>query len=141
MTDYIMKEERLQLQKNFIATKLKKTPLFDKYGLTLVDSNEIIVKSMMGEMRNLVLQFFKGGIYSKKKCEHCGTIAGSQYDRAHDKGKSRIDVAFAALKRVRPDELKPIKQYDFMYAFIEEHMNSPLWYLCSKCHSSYDKKT
>ena len=138
-----MSEERLALQKAFIDAKLSKSRQFDKYGLTLVNTNAVIVRSLMGELRNIVLSFFKGGkdgLYGVKKCEHCGTTEGKQYERAHCKGIDREDVAIRALTRIRPDESAPIEQRDFMKAFIEEHATVPLWFLCTSCHTAYDKK-
>jgi hypothetical protein len=134
-----MSNQRLLEQRAFIEKKLLTCKQFDKYGLTLVDSNEVIVASLMGELRNIVLSFFKGGIYGQKKCEHCETTVSTQFERAHNKGTSRSDVAFAALKRIRPDESLPIKQKDFIRAFIEEHCKVPLWILCKSCHIAYDK--
>ena len=135
-----MSEERLAKQADFISAKLPKCRLFDKYGLTLVDTNEIIIQSLGGELRNLVLAFFKGGLYSEKCCEHCNSINATQYERAHDKGTSRTAVATAALQRLRPTGTEAIKQADFMRAFIEEHMEVPLWILCKICHRLYDLK-
>jgi hypothetical protein len=139
MDQYIMTSERLEQQKQFIQSKLKNTKQFEKYKLTLVDTNDIIISSLMGELRNTVLSFFKGGMYSVKKCEHCGTETSKQFERAHNKGMSRGNVAISALKRIRPDETVSIKQSDFIKAFIEEHTNHPLWILCKDCHKKYDK--
>ena len=133
-----MTEERRAAQAAFIQAKLSKTKYFDKYGLTLINDNATIVRSTMGELRNAVLAFFKGGLFKQKKCEHCGTTDARQYERAHDKDVSREAVALAALQRIRPDETQPVGQRDFMRAFIEEHRNVPLWYLCCECHRSYD---
>jgi hypothetical protein len=135
----VMSEERRAEQAKFIQTKLKKTKHFEKYGLTLIDDNATIIRSTMGELRNTVLAFFKGGMFKHKRCEHCGTTTARQYERAHDKDMSREAVALAALRRIRPDETKPVKQRDFMMAFVEEHCNVPLWYLCDVCHRKYDK--
>ena len=135
-----MSEERLFRQAGFIETKLQKSKQFDKYGLTLVDSNDIIINSLMGELRNIVLSFFKGGLYAEKRCEYCGTTTAKQFDRAHNKGSSRKDVALAALNKIRPDESQTIMQRDFMKAFIEEHKATPLWILCKPCHIKYDKE-
>jgi len=129
--------ERLQKQRDFIEKKLVKCKQFDKYGLTLVDSNMTIINSLMGELRNIVLSFFKGGMYAENVCEHCNTVG--RFERAHDKGHSRSDVALAALQRIRPDESAPVKQRDFMRAFIEEHCNVHPWILCKACHVKYDK--
>ena len=129
--------DRLAKQSNFILEKLAKSKLFDKYGLTLVDSNEVIVQSLNGELRNIVLAFFKGGMYAVKTCEHCGSTTAAQYERAHDKGSSRSQVAMAALARIRPDGGQ-IRQSAFMRAFIEEHRRVPLWILCKACHKTYD---
>jgi hypothetical protein len=131
--------ERLKRQAEFIEKKLAKCKQFEKYGLTLIDSNEIIIKSLMGELRNIVLSFFKGGMYAEKKCEHCETTTSRQFERAHCKGFSRYDVAISALRRIRLDETQPIKQKDFIKAFVEEHSKVPLWVLCSSCHLKYDK--
>lgn len=139
MDQYTMKPERLEKQKMFIENKLKTCKQFDKYKLTLVDTNDVIISSLMGELRNTVLSFFKGGIYSIKKCEHCGTEHSKQFERAHNKGMSRSDVALSALNRIRPDEAVSIKQGAFIKAFIQEHSNHPLWILCSDCHKKYDK--
>ena len=131
--------ERMKRQADFIEKKLAKCKQFDKYGLTLVDSNQVIVNSLMGELRNMVLSFFKGGLYAEKKCEHCETTTSRQFERAHGRGFSRYDVAISALRRIRPDESLPIKQRDFIKAFVEEHSSIPLWVLCSSCHLKYDK--
>lgn len=135
----VMSDERRAEQASFIQTKLKKSKYFEKYKLTLIEDNASIISSTMGELRNTVLAFFKGGMFKEKRCEHCGTTTARQYERAHDKDMSREAVALAALRRIRPDETKPIKQRDFMVAFIEEHCNVPLWYLCDVCHRKYDK--
>ena len=95
----------------------------------------------MGEMRNLVQQFFKGAGsgFAEKKCDACGTTDPAlQYDRAHDRDSSRPEVALAALNRVRPDETVPITQKDVVKAFIKEHAEISLWYLCKPCHRIYD---
>jgi hypothetical protein len=134
-----MTQERLTQQADFITARLEKSKQFNKYGLTLVDSNEVIIGSLMGELRNMILSFFKGGLFSSKKCEHCGSTTASQYERAHNKGESRSDVALRALKRIRPlGEKGPVLQKDFMKAFIEEHKTVPLWILCKACHKVYD---
>jgi hypothetical protein len=133
----VMTEDRLAKQSNFILEKLAKSKLFDKYSLTLVDSNEVIIQSLNGELRNIVQSFFKGGMYAKRTCEHCGSTTAAQYERAHDKSSSRGQVAMAALARIRPDEGQ-IRQSDFMRAFIEEHRRVPLWVLCKPCHKTYD---
>jgi hypothetical protein len=138
MAHPIMSDERLKIQKEFIEAKLPTSKQFEKYGLTLVDSNDVIIASTTGELRNMILSFFKGGPYAQKKCEHCQTTTGTQYERAHARGFSRNDVALAALKRIRPDETRPIKQKEFLKAFIEEHSRIPLWYLCKACHNKYD---
>lgn len=135
-----MTNERLAQQKEFIERKLEKCKQFDKYGLTLVDTNLVIISSLMGELRNIVLSFFKGGLYSVKKCEHCGTQQSKQFERAHNKGMSRSDVALSALNRIRPDESVSVKQASFIKAFIEEHTKHPLWILCKDCHKKYDAK-
>lgn len=135
----MMDETRLKYQSDFITKKLQTCKQFNKYGLTLIDSNDIIIKSLMGELRNMIQSFFKGGIYSIKKCEHCGTTTSKQFERAHNKGCSRYNVALSALKRIRPDETEQIKQSDFIRGFIEEHKNIPLWVLCKECHKAYDK--
>jgi len=141
MATPIMSNERLRLQQDYINSKVHSSKQFDKYGLTLVDSNDIIINSLMGELRNIVLTFFKGKLYTIKKCEHCGSETAAQYERAHDKGFSRYDVALSALNKIRPDGVANIKQKDFMKAFIEEHANVPLWLLCKVCHVKYDKGT
>jgi len=138
-TEHLMTQERLTQQADFITARLEKSKQFNKYGLTLVDSNEVIIGSLMGELRNSILGFFKGGLFSSKKCEHCGSTTASQYERAHNKGESRSDVALRALKRIRlQGEKGPVLQKDFMKAFIEEHKTVPLWILCKACHKVYD---
>ena len=136
-----MSEARMQSQREFIESRIQTSKQFDKFGLTLVDPNDVIIASTTGELRNIILSFFKGGPYSEKKCEHCETTTGKQYERAHARGYSRSDVALAALKRIRPDETQHIKQKEFIKAFIEEHARVPLWYLCKECHKRYDKST
>jgi hypothetical protein len=132
--------ERMTALRTFIDSKLAKTRIFDKYGLTLTDSDEIIVTSLMGELRNMVLAFFKGGdLFHLKRCDSCKSTTASQYDRAHDRSLSRESVALNALKRIRPTGTGTVAQKDFLRAFIEEHKNHPLWYLCRSCHHIYDK--
>lgn len=137
-SSFVMSVERRERQATFIREKLAKSKAFDKYGLTLIDSNDVIIRSTMGELRNTVLAFFKGGLFKHKRCEHCGTTESRQFERAHDKETARSAVALAALQRIRPDETKPVSQRDFMRAFVEEHCNVPLWYLCEECHRKYD---
>jgi hypothetical protein len=134
-------EKRQQQFDSFVDKKLK-TMKFDKYRLRLIDSNEDIISSLGGELRNIVLSFFKGGeLFKNKRCECCGTSDKNvQYERAHDRSCSRGDVALAALKRIRPDESQIVRQADFMRAFIEEHKSHPVWYLCNRCHTAYDKQ-
>jgi len=132
---------RKETQRAFIQNRINSSRLFNKYGLTHTESNETIVMSMMGEMRNLVQQFFKGtgSGFDVKRCDACQTTDPTlQYDRAHDRGSSRPQVALAALRRVRPDESVPITQKDVMKAFVEEHATISLWYLCKPCHRTYD---
>ena len=134
-------EDRKQACRTFIENRIATSRIFDKYGLTPSQSNQVIVKSMMGEMRNLVQQFFTGGLFVEKKCDACGTTDPAlQYDRAHDRDSSRPAVALAALNRVRPDESVPISQKDVMKAFIKEHAEIALWYLCKPCHRIYDSR-
>jgi len=138
-SNHLMTQERLTQQADFITARLEKSKQFNKYGLTLVDSNEVIIGSLMGELRNSILGFFKGGLFSSKKCEHCGSTTASQYERAHNKGESRSDVALRALKRIRHQgDQGHVLQKDFMKAFIEEHKTVPLWILCKACHKVYD---
>jgi len=134
----VMSSERIAQQKEFIDRKLETCKQFNKYGLTLIDPNLVIISSLMGELRNIVLSFFKGGMYSVKKCEHCGTESSKQFERAHSKGMPRDKVALSALNRIRPDETVSIKQSCFIRAFIEEHTRHPLWILCKDCHKKYD---
>lgn len=132
---------RREAQRAFIESRIATSRLFDKYGLTHSESNQVIVRSLMGEMRNLVQQFFKGAGsgFAEKKCDACGTTDPAlQYDRAHDRDSSRPEVALAALNRVRPDETVPITQKDVVKAFIKEHAEISLWYLCKPCHRIYD---
>jgi hypothetical protein len=136
--EHVMSSERFAQQKEFIDRKLETCKQFNKYGLTLVDPNLVIISSLMGELRNIVLTFFKGGMYSVKKCEHCGTESSKQFERAHNKGMPRDKVALSALNRIRPDETVSIKQACFIRAFIEEHTRHPLWILCKDCHKKYD---
>jgi hypothetical protein len=133
-----MSAERLAKQAAFITKKLAACKQFDKYGLTLVDTNAVIIQSLMDSLRNMVLSFFKGGLYSVKVCEHCGTTSSKQFERAHNTGMSRGDVALMALQRIRPDETQPVAQADFLKAFIEAHSTVPLWILCTACHKKYD---
>jgi hypothetical protein len=134
-------EQRQQQFDSFVDKKLK-TMRFDKYRLRLIDSNEDIISSIGGELRNIIQGFFKGGeLFKNKRCECCGTSdKNTQYERAHDRSCSRGDVALAALKRIRPDESQVVRQADFMRAFIEEHKGHPVWYLCKGCHTAYDKQ-
>jgi hypothetical protein len=138
--EHIMSNERLAKQKEFIERKLNTCKQFDKYGLTLVDKNPVILSSLKGELRNIVRSFFDGGMYSIKKCEHCGSEQSKQFERAHNKGMSREEVAVSALNRIRPDETVSVKQASFIKAFIEEHTRHPLWILCKDCHKKYDAK-
>lgn len=125
----------------FIDTRLASTRAFDKYGLTLTDSDEVIITSLMGELRNIVLGFFKGGsLFTEKRCDACGSTTAAQYDRAHDRTISRKSVAIDALRRIRPDGKKPVSQREFFRAFVNEHRYHPLWYLCKPCHRTYDAK-
>jgi hypothetical protein len=143
IVDFILKkrsltkvEARLKQQTDFIEKRLAKCKLFDKYKLTLLESNNDIISSLGGELRNIVQGFFTGSFYAQKVCEHCGLTAKTQ--RCHDKGSSRPQVALSALLKMRPDETKPIKQRDFIKAFIQEHSKVPLWILCQACHMKYD---
>ena len=96
----------------------------------------------MGEMRNIVQQFFKGkGPFATRRCDACKTTdPARQYDRAHDRDSSRPQVLMAALQRIRPDEAE-VNQKDVMKAFIQEHAEIPMWYLCKPCHRIYDRRT
>ena len=133
---------RKEAQRVFITNRIENTKMFNKYGLIHTESNMVIVTSLMGEMRNLVQQFFKGAGsgFTEKKCDACNTTDSSlQYDRAHDRGCSRIDVALAGLNRLRPDETVFVAQKDVLKAFIKEHAEVSLWYLCKPCHREYDR--
>jgi hypothetical protein len=134
----VKRATRLEEMAALIDAKLPKTKLFARYKLTLHESNADIVSSLSGEMRNMVLTFFKGGCFKHKKCDHCGTTEAKQYDRAHDKSVARDGVALAALARIRPDESAPVSQQAFMRAFVNEHRYVPVWYLCKPCHRLYD---
>jgi len=135
----ILSEEKKQAFSQFIKDKMAKSKMFDKYGLTLIDSNEIIIRCLGGELCNLVKVFFNKKFYKVKKCDACETCDKTlQYDRAHHATMDRPKVALAALKRIRPDESQPISQKLFMKAFIEGHTGYPFWYLCKPCHRKYD---
>ena len=139
----VVTPERLAAMATFIDVKLATTKAFDKYGLTLVDSNEVIATSLMGELRNIVLGFFSGpgcSLFKEKRCDACGSTTATQYDRAHDCTVSRKSVAIDALRRIRPDEARPVSQKAFFRAFVNEHRYHPLWYLCKPCHRTYDAK-
>lgn len=131
-------ETRLQELASLIDAKLPKTKLFNRYKLTLHESNADIVSSLSGELRNVVQSFFTGGCFKTKQCDHCRTTEAKQYDRAHDKSVTRDQVALAALARIRPDEMKPVSQREFLRAFVNEHRYVPIWYLCKPCHRKYD---
>jgi hypothetical protein len=131
-------EIRLEEMSVLIDSKIDKTKTFNRYKLMLHESNADIVSSLGGEMRNMVLTFFKGGCFKNKKCDHCGTTEAKQYDRAHDASMTRDKVALSALARIRPDESAPVSQQEFMRAFVNEHRYVPVWYLCKPCHREYD---
>ena len=135
--------ERMAAQAAFIERRVASSKMFDKYGLTHTEPNATIIKSTMGELRNTVLAFFKGkdSGFTVKCCDACKTTdLTKQYDRAHDRGVSREQVALRALQRIRPDETVPVQQKEFIKAFVLEHSTIPLWYLCKPCHTAYDKK-
>jgi len=135
--------ERAAAHAAFIKTRLETSKSFDKYGLEFRESNATIIKSIMGELRNTVLGFFKGKTsgFHEKRCDACDTTAKDvQYERAHDRSMCREAVALDALKLIRPDESVPIKQKDFIKAFVMQHAKYPLWYLCKPCHKKYDSK-
>jgi len=139
----VVTPERLAAMATFIDVKLATTKAFDKYGLTLVDSNEVIVTSLMGELRNIVLGFFNGpscSLFKEKCCDACESTTATQYDRAHDRTVSRKSVALDALRSIRPDEARPVSQQAFFRAFVNEHRYHPLWYLCKPCHRTYDAR-
>ena len=134
--------DRIAHMNTCIDRRLEKTTQFDKFRLTLTNSNDDIISSLGGELRNLVLSFFKGKVFPEKRCDCCGTNSVDvQYERAHDKNCDRRQVALDALKRVRIDESTIIHQATFMREFIEEHRKHPMWYLCKPCHTWYDRKT
>jgi len=134
--------DRTAHMKTCIDRRLEKTTQFDKFRLTLTNSNDDIISSLGGELRNLVLSFFKGKVFPEKRCDCCGTKSVNvQYERAHDRECDRPQVALDALKRIRSDESAPVHQATFMRAFIEEHRMHPMWYLCKPCHVWYDRKT
>ena len=133
--------DRTAHMKTCIDQRLEKTRQFNKFRLTLTNSNDDIISSLEGELRNLVLSFFKK-VFPEKRCDCCGTKSiNVQYERAHNKGRRRPHVALDALKRIRSDESAPVHQATFMRAFIEEHRMHPMWYLCKPCHTWYDRKT
>jgi len=133
-------EERRQVCREFVNHRMARSKLFNKYRLRLIGTNQDIIDGMMGEMRNLVQQFFKGkGPFSTRRCDACNTTdPARQYDRAHDRDTSRPQVLMAALRRIRADEAE-VNQKDVMKAFIQEHAEIPMWYLCKPCHRIYDQ--
>ena len=130
--------ERLEQQASFIKAKLLKTTMFNKYKLDLTNSNQEIVESLGDALRNVILYFFRD-LFRVKECEACKTT-GVELERAHPRDVSRDNVALSALNRIRPDPSVPIKQSDFLRAFIDEHSTHIIWYLCAKCHKAYDRR-
>lgn len=130
--------ERLEQQKSFIKARLQKTTIFNKYTLVLTNSNQEIVKSLGDCLRNVILNFFKG-LFKLKECEVC-KATNIKPQRAHPRDSSREAVALDALNRIRPDPTIPVNQSDFLKAFIDEHSNHIMWYLCAKCHKTYDRR-
>lgn len=136
-----MDENRLVSMESFIDKKINKSKLFDKYTAILTGSNDDIVNTMNDAMRNLVLSFFKGGLFKEKKCDHCNTTDKSlQYERAHSKDFDRKKVGLNAINRIRKNETESISAKTFLKAFIEEHKYSTIYYLCKPCHKIYDTK-
>lgn len=132
-------EERKNKQRAFIEKRMADTKLFDKYRLRLGGTNKDIADGIGGELRNLVQMFFSHGLFSVRKCDACNTTeTNREYHRAHDRTSSRIDVLMTALRRIRADETIEINQKEVMKAFIQEHAEISLWYLCKPCHTVYD---
>ena len=135
--------ERKEARRAFIERRIQTSTMFNKYGLTHTESNQTIVMSLMDSFRNLVQAFFKGAGsgFVEKKCDACATTETTlQYDRAHERGIERGALALRALQRIRPDEAIAIRQKEVMKAFIQEHAEICLWYLCKPCHRAYDQK-
>lgn len=127
-----MTPERLAEQKP-VVEKATKSRMLNKYDGVLLGgnniSNERIVKSIAGELKNTHNSVFKNCM-GKTACEHCGIV--ERLDRAHM--RSKIDIATEALDEIHTNLLVPIDMKLFMVEFVKRHANIGVWMLCKKCH-------
>lgn len=124
-----MTEERLLEQKNLIE-KVLKSKLFNKYeGVYISGNNSNILKSIMGELRNIHLAVFKKRL-GKNLCEHCHVE--ERLDRAHT--KSRPEIGKEVLDRIHTNPSELLDMNLFMKEFVSAHTKVGVWMLCKKCH-------
>jgi hypothetical protein len=102
--------------------------------------NDILLHLKGGPSKNLVNSFFR---YTTDNCDYCGIKKSKtiQLDRAHC-NKANCDRSSLLKKSISVhfiDQRKPIKIKDILITFIKYHKEIPLFILCKKCHSTYDK--
>ena len=125
-----------------IDYKLEKTRLncLTNSCAVLGSKNDILSHLKGGSSRNLINSFFK---YTTDKCDCCGIQKSKtiQLDRAHCNKDScdRMSLLEKSINIHFKDETTPIKIKDILRTFIECHKEIPLFILCKKCHSEYDK--
>lgn len=133
MAAKIMPPERLAEQIVVVEKALRSRRLNRFNGVMVsADTNEQIIKSHSGELKNIVQAVFKNRM-GKNACEHCG-VSGVILERAHT--RAGPEIALEALNAIHPDPHVPIPLRDFMSAFLRKHMEVGIWLLCKKCHKT-----
>ena len=133
MAAKVMSPERLAEQVVVIENALRSRKLNRFNGVMVsAETNEQIVKSHSGELKNIVQAVFKNRM-GKNACEHCG-VSGVVLERAHT--RAGPEIAVEALNEIHPDPHVPIALREFMAAFLRKHMEVGIWLLCKKCHKT-----
>ena len=132
-------EEQTQFIRLRLA-KIKNRQLDSQMGCS--GGKDDIAKNLnMGQAQNLVLTFFN---CKTDICVLCSGIKGTdgirQIERAHCNIYSRYDLLMLALDELYIDFTTPIKSGDILKKFIQKHDICPIYMLCNKCHTAYDRK-
>jgi hypothetical protein len=128
-----MSPERLAEQVVVIEKALRSRRLNRFNGVMVsAETNEQIVKSHTGELKNTIQVVFKNRM-GKNSCEHCG-VSGVVLERAHT--RAGPEIALEALDEIHPDPRVPIALRDFISAFLRKHTEVGIWLLCKKCHKT-----
>jgi hypothetical protein len=135
---------KLALQRTCdVETKLHKTKKRCLTSNVIIGGtiSEILEHLKEGPAKNLVNSFFRLKIDC---CDVCKIKKSPQIqlDRAHCNKKNcdRTALLQKAIAEYYIDDISPIKIKLILIKFLELHKDIPLFMLCKKCHTEYDRK-